>query len=89
MSKWTTEYNKKLTGIEDAILSLPKRATVIIGMAAMEAQGFLTSIHKYKDHFEFLKIATCLNLGDFPFCQEEEFKGKFCNDNWFFGPGTR
>ena len=47
MSVWTEEYKSKLTSIEDAIKSLPRNATVIVGMAAMEAQGFLTQVHKY------------------------------------------
>ncbi len=89
MSVWTEEYKSKLTSIEDAIKSLPRNATVIVGMAAMEAQGFLTQVHKYKDNFDYLKVGSCLNLGDFPFCQEKEYEGTFCNDNWFFGPSTR
>ena len=89
MSVWQEEYKRKLTSIEDAIRSLPPKATVIVGMAAMEAQGFLTQVHKYADNFDFLKVGSCLNLGDFPFCQEQKYEGTFCNDNWFFGPSTR
>ena len=89
MTSWEDKYKRKLTSIEDAIRSLPPRATVIVGMAAMEAQGFLTQVHKYEDHFDFLKVGSCLNLGDFPFCQEQKYEGTFCNDNWFFGPSTR
>ena len=89
MTSWEDKYKRKLSSIEDAIRSLPPRATVIVGMAAMEAQGLLKEVHKYQDHFEYLKVGSCLNLGDFPFCQEQKYEGTFCNDNWFFGPSTR
>ncbi len=89
MTKWEDEYKKKFKSIEEAVKTLPRKATVIVGMAAMEAQGFLTQVHKYEDNFDFLKVGSCLNLGDFPFCQEKKYEGKFCNDNWFFGPSTR
>lgn len=89
MNVWTSQYREKSRTIEEAILSLPKRATVIVGMAAMEPHGFLTQIHKYKDHFEYLKVGSCLNLGHFPFCEDSRYEGTFCNDNWFFGPSTR
>lgn len=89
VTKWREEYKRKCKSMEETILNLPERATVIVGMAAMEPQGFLSNIHKYKDHFEYLKIASCLNLGDYPFCREKEYEGTFCNENWFFGPFTR
>lgn len=89
MSIWQDKYKRKLTSIEDAVKSLPPKATVVVGMAAMEAQGFLSQVHKYEDHFDFLKVGSCLNLGDYPFCQEKKYEGTFCNDNWFFGPSTR
>ena len=89
MSVWQNEYKSKLRSIEEAIKSLPSKATVVVGMAAMESQGFLTQVHNYADHFDFLKVGSCLNLGDFPFCQEKKYEGTFCNDNWFFGPSTR
>lgn len=89
MTTWEDKYKRKLSSIEEAIKSLPPKATVIVGMASMEAQGFLKNVHKYDDHFEFLKVGSCLNLGDFPFCQDKKYEGKFCNDNWFYGPSTR
>jgi acyl-CoA hydrolase len=89
MTSWEDKYKRKLMSIEDAIKSLPPKATVIVGMAAMEAQGLLTQVHKHEDHFEYLKVGSCLNLGDFPFCQDKKYEGTFCNDNWFFGPSTR
>ena len=84
MTIWQEKYKNKLRSIEEAIKSLPPNATVVVGMAAMEAQGLLTNVHKYEDHFDYLKVGSCLNLGDFPFCQEQKYEGTFCNDNWFF-----
>ncbi len=89
MSTWKEQYKRKHVTLEEAILSLPKRAVVIVSMAAMESRGFLSEVHKYQDHFEFLKIGSCLNLGSFPFCEDKQYEKTFCNDSWFYGPSAR
>ena len=89
MNLWNNQYRKKKTTIEEAIASIPRRATVIVGMASMEPHGFLTQIHTYKERFDYLKVGSCLNLGHFPFCEDASYADTFCNDNWFFGPSTR
>jgi acyl-CoA hydrolase len=86
---WKDVYNKKLRTIEDAILSLPKTVTVVVGMAAAEAQGFLSNVHKYKDHFDSLRVLTCLNMKEYPFFAEREYEEKMNNHSWFFSPPTR
>ncbi|MDN5342959.1 acetyl-CoA hydrolase/transferase family protein [Oceanotoga sp. DSM 15011] len=86
---WRKQYNNKLKSIEDAILSLPKRATVVVGLAATEAQGFLSNLHKYKDNFEYIKVLTCLNMKEYPFFMEKEYENKFANHSWFYAPPTR
>jgi len=89
MADWKKLYSEKLKSMDDAVKELPSKASVLVGMAAMEPQGFMSQIHKYRDHFEFLRINSSLNLGHYPFCEEQESEGVFCNDNWFFGPSTR
>ena len=83
------EYKRKLKTMESAITSLPRKASVIVSMAGMEPQGFMSRIHEYKEHFEFLRINSSLNLGHYAFCEEKDSEGTFCNDNWFYGPSTR
>ncbi len=75
--------------MESAITSLPRKASVIVSMAGMEPQGFMSRIHEYKEYFEFLRINSSLNLGHYPFCEDKDSEGTFCNDNWFYGPSTR
>ena len=89
MSNWKSSLNNKETSIEDAIRSLPKNAAVIMGMASMESQGFMSELHKYADHFEHLKIISCLNMQSYEFCENPEYEGIFMNENWFFGPSNR
>jgi acyl-CoA hydrolase len=86
---WKKIYSKKLKGLDEMIGKLPARASVIVGMAAMEPQGFLSHVHKQSDHFDYLRVNSSLNLGHYPFCEEKNSEGVFCNDNWFFGPSTR
>lgn len=89
MADWKKEYQKKLMSIEEAIGKIPRRASVVVGMASMESQGFMSEIHKHSTRFDFLRVNSCLNFGHYPFCENPESEGIFCNDNWFFGPSTR
>ncbi|NUV00264.1 acetyl-CoA hydrolase [Marinitoga sp. 1154] len=86
---WKDEYNKKLRSIEDAILSLPKKATIITGLASAEAQGLLGNLHNYKSHFENLKVVTCLNMKEYDFFMNEEYENVYNNHSWFLSPPTR
>ena len=87
--KWEAEYKKKLLSMEEAVRRLPKKGAVIMGMASMETQGFMSRVHEYADHFDFLRIISCLNLASYPFCEEQQYEGKFLNENWFYGPSNR
>ncbi len=89
MADWKGIYKDKRRSLEEAIMELPPRATVIVGMAGMEPYGFLKHIHTYQDHFEFLTVASCLNLGSFPFCEDKKYESTYVNHNWFFGPAAR
>ncbi len=89
MSAWKSTYREKLTSMEDAIRSLPRRAAIIMGMASMESQGFMSRIHEFADHFEYLRIISCLNLQSYQFCENPQYEGTFMNENWFFGPSNR
>jgi acyl-CoA hydrolase len=86
---WKNMYKEKMRTIEEAILSLPKKATVITGLASAEAQGLLENLHKYKDHFERLKVVTCLNMKDYDFFLDKDYEGVYDNHSWFLSPPTR
>jgi len=89
MSSWTNVYNNKKRSVEEAILSLPKRCTVVVGLAAMEAQGLLSNLHKFRDNFEYIKVLTCLNMKDYPFISSKESEGILENHTWFMSVPTR
>lgn len=86
---WKEKYKQKLMSIDDAILNLPKRVSVVVSMAAAEAQGFLKSIHKFKDHFEKIKVITCLDTGYYEFFLNKEYEGTFELHTWFYSDPTR
>jgi acyl-CoA hydrolase len=83
------KYKEKLKTMEQAVEAMPKHAVVVMGMASMETQGFMSQIHKFADHFESLRITSCLNINSYNFCEDPEYQGTFKNDNWFFGPSSR
>ncbi|KUK83214.1 MULTISPECIES: acetyl-CoA hydrolase/transferase family protein [Petrotoga] len=86
---WKEKYKQKLMSIDDAILSLPKRVSVVVSMAAAEGQGFLKNVHKFKDHFEKIKVITCLDMGHYEFFLNKEYEGTFELQTWFFSEPTR
>lgn len=86
---WKEKYKQKLLSIDDAISSLPKRCTVVVSMAAAEAQGFLSNIHKFKNHFEKIKIVTCLDTGYYDFFLKKEYEDNYQLHTWFFSGSTR
>ncbi|MBM7560097.1 acetyl-CoA hydrolase/transferase family protein [Marinitoga litoralis] len=86
---WKNMYKEKMRTIEEAILSLPKKATVITGLASAEAQGLLENLHKYKEHFERLKVVTCLNMKEYDFFLDKEYEKIYDNHSWFLSSPTR
>lgn len=89
MAEWKQAYQQKLRSMEDAVRALPKNAAIIMGMASMESQGFMSQIHKFSDHFEHLRVLSCLNMNSYDFCEDPRYEGTFMNENWFFGPSNR
>jgi acyl-CoA hydrolase len=89
MSNWSAHYKKKVQSVDEAMTALPKRAAVIVGMASMETQGFMGAVHRFTDHFDHLRVLSCLNLNSYQFCEDPQYEGTFVNENWFFGPSNR
>lgn len=89
MADWSTIYRNKLKTMDEAIGALPKKAAVIVGMASMETQGFMGEVHRFADHFNQLSVLSCLNLNNYPFCEDPQYEGTFLNQNWFYGPSNR
>lgn len=89
MTQWSALYERKLMPMEKALRALPKRTAVVMGMASMETQGFMSQVHSAADHFEDLHVLSCLNLNSYQFCEDPQYEGRFLNQNWFFGPSNR
>ena len=89
MASWRADYEGKVRSMEEAIPSLPSRAAVVMGMASMESQGFMSRIHEFAGGFEHLRVISCLNTQSYPFCEDPQYEGRFMNENWFFGPSNR
>jgi hypothetical protein len=84
MADWKKVHSEKMRSMDDAIRALPKNAAIIMGMASMESQGFMSRIHEFADHFEYLKVLSCLNMNSYQFCEDPQYEGRFMNENWFF-----
>ncbi len=89
MTNWNKVYQEKRKTMEEAIRALPRRAAIIMGMASMESQGFMSHIHEFADHFDYLRVLSCLNMQAYQFCEDPKYQGTFMNENWFFGPSNR
>ncbi|BBE31531.1 4-hydroxybutyrate CoA-transferase [Tepiditoga spiralis] len=86
---WKELYNKKLKNINEIMKKLPKKCIIVTGLAATESQGLLENLNKFKDHFEYVKIITCLNMKEYAFTFEKNNEGKFENHTWFMSDPTR
>jgi len=85
---WQDTYREKLITIDEALSNIKSNTKIVTSMACMEARGLLENIHRVKD-VENVAVATCLNIGEYPFFVEEEYEGRFLNESWFHSLGAR
>lgn len=85
---WPDEYERKKTSIEDALKLIKSDTKIVTSMACMEARGLLENLHRV-DSVKNVAVATCLNIGEYPFFLGEEFEGRFLNESWFHSLGAR
>ncbi len=85
---WNDEYRKKKISIEEGLRNIKSGTKIVTSMAAMEAQGLLKNLHRVED-VENVAVATCLNIGEYPFFVNKEYEGRFLNESWFHSVGAR
>ena len=85
---WVEEYRKKRIGIDEALKNVKSNTKIVTSMAAMEAQGLLRNLHRV-ENVENVAVATCLNIGEYPFFTHKEYEGRFLNESWFHSVGAR
>jgi hypothetical protein len=79
---WKDEYKKKRISIEEGLRNVRSGTKIVTSMAAMEARGLLENLHRV-DGVENVAVATCLNIGEYPFFVNREYEGRFLNESWF------
>lgn len=84
---WKDVYNSKKVSIEDVLSIIEDNSVVVAGMTPMEPKLFLRNLHKSSS--QNVEVFTCLNTEDYECFSKEEYKGKFINNSWFFGPFNR
>ncbi len=81
-------YKSKVSSIDEVMEKLIcDNKTIVLGMAAMEPQAFLTHLDRHD--FENLRVFSCLDVVDFPVQKDPKYSGKFLNESWFYSNPTR
>ena len=65
--------------------------TVVVGMAAAQPQGFLSSLHGIRERVHNVKVISCLLLRDYPFLADvgADSDAPFRMESWYFGNSER
>lgn len=84
-------WMNKVVSMDDALGRIMSRDTVVVGMAAAQPQGFLSSLHGIRDRVHDVKVVSCLLLKDYPFLADvgAGADAKFRMESWYFGGPER
>lgn len=83
MKDYNKDFQNKLISIEDAVTKIQSDSIIVCGMCASEPQGIMSKMHLQAKNVEKVKVYSCLTLGDYPFYNSSEMKGKFKLYSWF------
>src|SRR5664280_696914 len=84
-------WMKKLVSMDEALGRISSGDTVVVGMAAAQPQGFLSSLHGIRDRVHDVKVVSCLLLKEYPFLADvrADADSPFRMESWYFGNSER
>ncbi|HRW92595.1 MAG TPA: acetyl-CoA hydrolase/transferase C-terminal domain-containing protein [Thermotogota bacterium] len=89
MNVFHEEYKRKKTTVDKALAEIKSGDELVVGVAAMEPQLFLSRLHEQRANVEDVQVYTCLNMMEYPFFMQPEMEGHFINNSWFHSVGAR
>src|SRR5450756_370159 len=84
-------WMKKLVLMDEVLGRIMSNDTVVVGMAAAQPQGFLSSLHGIRERVRNVKVISCLLLRDYPFLADvgADTDAPFRMESWYFGNSER
>jgi acyl-CoA hydrolase len=84
-------WMKKLVSMDEVLGRIMSNDTVVVGMAAAQPQGFLSSLHGIRERVHNVKVISCLLLRDYPFLADvgADSDAPFRMESWYFGNSER
>ena len=89
MTNWKEEFRKKTISIEEGIRLIKSGNRIVTSMVTLEAPGLLTNLHRVGADVTDVRVATCLNMGEYDFFLKPEYEGRFLNESWFHSSPAR
>ncbi|MGB9665845.1 MAG: acetyl-CoA hydrolase/transferase family protein [Candidatus Cryosericum sp.] len=84
-------WTNKLVSMEEAVGRIESDDTIVVGMAAAQPQGFLSSLHGVRQGVHNVKVVSCLLLKDYSFLAGVGTgpDAVFRAESWYFGTPER
>ncbi|MHB8106045.1 MAG: acetyl-CoA hydrolase/transferase family protein [Candidatus Cryosericum sp.] len=84
-------WMNKVVSMDEALGRISSGDTVVVGMAAAQPQGFLSSLHSIRDRVHNVKVVSCLLLKKYPFLVDvrADADTPFRMESWYFGDSER
>lgn len=89
MINWNEKYIEKKISVEEGIARIKSGSRIVTSMVTLEAPGLLTNLHKVGSDINDVRVATCLNMGEYKFFLDPEYEGRFLNESWFHSNPAR
>lgn len=89
MINWNNEYQRRRISIEEGIAKIKSNSRIVTSMVTLEAPGLLTNLHRVNPDIADIRVATCLNMGEYDFFMNPEYEGRFLNESWFHSTPAR
>lgn len=82
-------YKDKVISVEKALQLVKDHDYIVTGLAASEAQDFLSELHTIAHRVTDIMVTDCLPIKEFEYFANPEYKKKFILDGWFYTAGLR
>lgn len=82
-------YQSKLMSLDQALGLVQTGDSLMINMAAGEAQAFSSQLHTIAHRVRDVNVVTCLPLNDYDYYTKPEYRDSFMMDSWFYGQPLR
>jgi len=78
------DYRDKLCTVEKALECIVTNDNIITSIAAAESKEFFTKLHTIAERVRNVRVCTCLNMAQYEYITNPDYKDSFFSDAWFY-----